>query len=106
MADMFLLCLLMQGRLCMCMCVCADQLMRAAVELAKQWRQDKAMRFLQAELLVVDASTTLTVSGDPDCTTADMHQTVASACNVDVASHQLCLQLLIATMHWMHWGLH
>lgn len=42
------------------------QLMRAAVELAKQWRQDKALRFLQAELLVADASTTLTVSGNGD----------------------------------------
>ncbi len=41
----------------------AGQLLRAAVELAKQWRQDKAMRFLQAELLVADPSTTLTVSG-------------------------------------------
>lgn len=83
----------------MCTCVCADQLMRAAVELAKQWRQDKAMRFLQAELLVVDASTTLTVSGEPVCATADMHQTATSACNVDVASRQLGLQLLIITMH-------
>eukprot|EP00195_Chlamydomonas_chlamydogama_P008926 CAMPEP_0202901474 /NCGR_PEP_ID=MMETSP1392-20130828/14273_1 /ASSEMBLY_ACC=CAM_ASM_000868 /TAXON_ID=225041 /ORGANISM="Chlamydomonas chlamydogama, Strain SAG 11-48b" /LENGTH=256 /DNA_ID=CAMNT_0049588035 /DNA_START=50 /DNA_END=820 /DNA_ORIENTATION=- len=42
------------------------QLLRAAVELAKQWRQDKALRFLQAELLVADESTTLTVSGNGD----------------------------------------
>lgn len=42
------------------------QLMRAAVELAKQWRQDKALRFLQAELLVADGTTTLTVSGNGD----------------------------------------
>ncbi|GAX74406.1 hypothetical protein CEUSTIGMA_g1854.t1 [Chlamydomonas eustigma] len=42
------------------------QLMRAAVELAKQWRQDKALRFLQAELLVADSTTTLTVSGNGD----------------------------------------
>ncbi|KAG2492216.1 hypothetical protein HYH03_009461 [Edaphochlamys debaryana] len=42
------------------------QLLRAAVELAKQWRQDKALRFLQAELLVADASTTLTISGNGD----------------------------------------
>ena len=40
-----------------------EQLLRSAVELAKQWRQDKALRFLQAELLVADAHTTLTVSG-------------------------------------------
>ncbi|GIL55278.1 hypothetical protein Vafri_10847 [Volvox africanus] len=42
------------------------QLLRAAVELAKQWRQDKALRFLQAELLVADSSTTLTISGNGD----------------------------------------
>eukprot|EP00798_Chlamydomonas_sp_ICE-L_P010835 gene10835-16922_t len=42
------------------------QLVRAAVELAKQWRQDKALRFLQAELLVADETTTLTVSGNGD----------------------------------------
>ncbi len=40
--------------------------MRAAVELAKQWRQDKALRFLQAELLVADSTTTLTVAGNGD----------------------------------------
>jgi ATP-dependent HslUV protease subunit HslV len=42
------------------------QLMRSAVELAKQWRQDKALRFLQAELLVADDKTTLTISGNGD----------------------------------------
>jgi len=42
------------------------QLMRASVELAKLWRQDKALRQLQAELLVADATTTLTVSGNGD----------------------------------------
>ncbi|GFH31074.1 ATP-dependent protease peptidase subunit [Haematococcus lacustris] len=42
------------------------QLMRACVELAKMWRQDKAMRFLEAQLLVADASITLTVSGNGD----------------------------------------
>lgn len=42
------------------------QLMRASVELAKMWRQDKALRYLQAELLVADAATTLCVSGNGD----------------------------------------
>eukprot|EP00983_Pelagomonas_calceolata_P110966 1159733-Pelagomonas_calceolata.AAC.4 len=37
--------------------------MRSAVELAKLWRQDKALRFLQAEILVADKNTTLVVSG-------------------------------------------
>jgi ATP-dependent protease HslVU (ClpYQ) peptidase subunit len=30
------------------------------------WRQDKALRFLEAQLLVADAQTTLTVSGNGD----------------------------------------
>jgi ATP-dependent HslUV protease subunit HslV len=47
----------------MALLLTAGQLLRAAVELAKMWRQDKALRFLQAELLVADANTTLTVSG-------------------------------------------
>lgn len=42
------------------------QLLRAAVELAKVWRQDKALRFLQAELLVADKSTVLNISGNGD----------------------------------------
>lgn len=43
-----------------------DQLMRSAVELAKLWRQDKALRFLQAEILVADKNTTLVVSGESE----------------------------------------
>jgi ATP-dependent HslUV protease subunit HslV len=38
-------------------------LTRAAVELAKEWRTDKALRKLEALLLVADAKTTLLVSG-------------------------------------------
>lgn len=43
-----------------------EQLMRSAVELAKLWRQDKALRFLQAEILVADKNTTLVVSGEKE----------------------------------------
>jgi ATP-dependent HslUV protease subunit HslV len=38
-------------------------LTRAAVELAKEWRTDKALRKLEALLLVADAKSTLLISG-------------------------------------------
>jgi ATP-dependent HslUV protease subunit HslV len=43
-----------------------DQLLRASVELAKDWRQDKALRRLDALLLVADRSITLTLTGTGD----------------------------------------
>lgn len=41
-------------------------LVRAAVELAKDWRTDRALRRLEALLLVADASSSLMVSGNGD----------------------------------------
>ncbi len=41
-------------------------LLRAAVELAKDWRTDRALRRLEAMLLVADASATLLISGTGD----------------------------------------
>ncbi len=41
-------------------------LTRAAVELAKEWRSDRALRRLEALLLVADASGSLLVSGTGD----------------------------------------
>jgi ATP-dependent HslUV protease subunit HslV len=41
-------------------------LTRAAVELAKDWRSDRALRRLEAMLLVADASATLLISGTGD----------------------------------------
>ena len=41
-------------------------LMRAAVELAKDWRTDRVLRRLEALLLVADATTTFLVSGTGD----------------------------------------
>lgn len=41
-------------------------LTRAAVELAKDWRTDRALRRLEALLVVADASTTLLLSGTGD----------------------------------------
>lgn len=42
------------------------KLIRSAVELAKEWRTDKALRHLEALLLVCDFDTTLLISGTGD----------------------------------------
>ncbi|MEM7003488.1 MAG: ATP-dependent protease subunit HslV [Pseudomonadota bacterium] len=42
------------------------QLARAAVELAKEWRSDRALRRLEAMMIVADASSTLLISGNGD----------------------------------------
>ena len=42
------------------------QLLRAAVELAKEWRTDRALRRLEAMLIVADQNHTLILSGNGD----------------------------------------
>ena len=42
------------------------QLMRAAVELAKDWRTDRFLRRLEAMMIVADRSTTLVLTGNGD----------------------------------------
>ena len=42
------------------------QLTRAAVELAKDWRQDRYLRRLEAMMIVADATTTLILTGTGD----------------------------------------
>lgn len=42
------------------------QLRRAAVELAKDWRSDRALRRLEAMLIAADAESTLVISGTGD----------------------------------------
>ncbi len=42
------------------------QLVRAAVELAKEWRSDRALRKLEALLSVADAEASLIISGNGD----------------------------------------
>ena len=42
------------------------QLTRAAVELAKEWRSDRALRRLEAMLIVADTQATLLISGNGD----------------------------------------
>ena len=44
----------------------SGQLMRAAVELAKDWRQDRMLRRLEALLIVVDRDHSLMISGTGD----------------------------------------
>lgn len=41
----------------------ANQLKRAAVELAKNWRMDKYLRQLQAQMIVADKDVSLVISG-------------------------------------------
>ena len=43
-----------------------DQLMRACVELAKDWRTDRYLRRLEAMMIVADKSTTLVLTGNGD----------------------------------------
>ncbi len=43
-----------------------DQLMRACVELAKDWRTDRYLRRLEAMMIVADAKVTLTLTGNGD----------------------------------------
>jgi ATP-dependent HslUV protease subunit HslV len=52
------------------------QLMRAAVELAKDWRTDKYLRNLEAMMLVADRTTTLALTGNGDVLEPE-HGTVA-----------------------------
>jgi len=44
----------------------SGNLMRAAIELAKEWRTDKALRHLEAMMITADATTTLVLSGNGD----------------------------------------
>ena len=43
-----------------------DQLMRAAVELAKDWRGDRYLRHLEAMMIVADKEVTLVITGNGD----------------------------------------
>lgn len=43
-----------------------DQLMRACVELAKDWRTDRYLRRLEAMMIVADRKVTLTLTGNGD----------------------------------------
>lgn len=49
------------------------QLMRAAVELAKDWRTDRYLRRLEAMMIVADHSTTLVLTGTGDVLEPEKH---------------------------------
>ncbi len=49
----------------------SDDLMRAAVELAKDWRTERSLRQLEALLIVADRQTTLLLSGTGDVISPD-----------------------------------
>jgi ATP-dependent HslUV protease subunit HslV len=49
-----------------------DQLMRAAVELAKDWRGDKFLRHLEAMMIVADKTDTLVLTGTGDVLEPEM----------------------------------
>ncbi|MDF2940103.1 MAG: ATP-dependent protease subunit HslV [Gammaproteobacteria bacterium] len=46
---------------------------RAAVELVREWRSDRALRRLEAMLIVADKNTSLLISGTGDVMGADAH---------------------------------
>ena len=48
-----------------------DQLKRACVELAKDWRTDRYLRHLEAMMIVADKETTLVITGNGDVLTPD-----------------------------------
>lgn len=66
-ADAFSLCERFEEKLTQC----AGNLQRAAVELAQDWRSDKAMRKLDAMLIVADHEDLLIVSGTGEVISPD-----------------------------------
>ncbi len=50
-----------------------EQLMRACVDLAKDWRTDRYLRRLEAMMLVADKSNTLVLTGTGDVLEPEMH---------------------------------
>ncbi|MEL6298031.1 MAG: ATP-dependent protease subunit HslV [Pseudomonadota bacterium] len=50
-----------------------DQLMRAAVELAKDWRTDRYLRRLEAMMIVADPEVTLVLTGNGDVLEPENH---------------------------------
>ncbi|KAF8060076.1 hslV [Scenedesmus sp. PABB004] len=61
------------------------QLQRAAVELAKMWRQDKLLRELDASLVVADAGSTLWLMGNGDVLEAGADGVMAIGSGADFA---------------------
>lgn len=67
------------------------QLRRAAVELAKDWRTDRALRRLEALLIVADVTETLVISGSGDVIEPDHGVTAVGSGGMFAASAALAL---------------
>jgi len=67
------------------------QLRRAAVELAKDWRTDRALRRLEALLIVADVTETLVISGSGDVIEPDHGVTAVGSGGMYAASAALAL---------------
>ena len=85
----------------------AGNLPRAAVELAQDWRQDKAMRKLEAMLIAADADNLLIISGTGEVISPDdgicaigsggnyaLAAARALAGNTDLTAHDIALKSL------------
>ncbi len=55
----------------------AGQLVRAAVEMAKDWRTDRYLRRLEALLIVADRDASLMISGNGDVMEPEAHGVIA-----------------------------
>ncbi|MDB5988090.1 MAG: hslV [Nevskia sp.] len=55
----------------------SGQLVKAAVEMAKDWRTDRYLRRLEALMLVADKDTTLMISGNGDVMEPEAHGVMA-----------------------------
>jgi ATP-dependent HslUV protease subunit HslV len=65
------------------------QLMRACVELAKNWRTDKYLRRLEATLLVADANNMFELTGNGDV--LEPEEGVMGAYDICVATNESCI---------------
>src|SRR3569832_605757 len=63
-----------------------DQLMRAAVELAKDWRTDRYLRHLEAMMIVADKTDTLVLTGNGDVLTPDHNENANNTRNNNTQS--------------------
>ena len=66
------------------------QLVRAAVEMAKDWRSDRYLRKLEALLLVADKDATLMISGNGDVMEPEAHGVMAIGSGGSFATAAAC----------------
>ena len=75
-----------------------DQLMRACVELAKDWRTDRYLRHLEAMMIVADADESLVLTGNGDVLEPDDDvMGIGSGGNYALAAARALLPTTIST---------